>query len=181
MGASGIYSLSTVMTPLMVPPAKYATYIGIMSSVFAISSVMGPLLGGVISDNTTWRWVFYLNGPGGAIALGLLAFSIPFSFPYEGPPQFFKTLVEQRSWRRIDILGVFTSLAASILLVFALQQAGIVYPWNSGPIISTFVISGVLWVVFLVWQRKLSLAGGICEPVFPWRLACNRFVLGLLL
>ena len=61
MGASGIYSLSTVMTPLMVPPAKYATYIGIISSVFAISSVLGPLLGGVISDNTTWRWVFYLK------------------------------------------------------------------------------------------------------------------------
>ncbi|KAM7213961.1 Major facilitator superfamily domain containing protein [Rhypophila decipiens] len=182
MGASGIYSLSTVMTPLMVPPAKYATYIGIMSSVFAISSVLGPLLGGVISDNTTWRWVFYLNGPGGVIAFSLLFFSIPFSFPYEGDsPQFFKTLVAQQSWRRIDIFGVISLLAASILLVFALQQAGTANAWNSGPIISAFVISGVLWVVWFAWQRRLSLAGGICEPVFPWRLACNRFVLGLLL
>lgn len=79
------------------------------------------------------------------------------------------------------MLGVVSSLAASVLLVFALQQAGVVYAWNSGPIISTFVISGVLWVAFLVWQRRLSLAHGVCEPVFPWRLACNRFVLGLLL
>ncbi|KAM7187582.1 Major facilitator superfamily domain containing protein [Rhypophila sp. PSN 637] len=61
------------------------------------------------------------------------------------------------------------------------NRAGTVYAWNSEPIISTFVISGDLWVVWLAWQRRLSLAGGICEPVFPWRLACNRFVLGLLL
>ena len=61
MGGSGIYSLVTVMTPLMVPPAKYPTYIAIISSVFAISSVLGPLLGGAISDHTTWRWVFWLK------------------------------------------------------------------------------------------------------------------------
>jgi predicted MFS family arabinose efflux permease len=49
------------MTPLMVPPAKYPTYIAIISSVFAISSVLGPLLGGAISDHTTWRCVFWLK------------------------------------------------------------------------------------------------------------------------
>lgn len=61
VGGSGIYSLVTVITPLMVPPAKYPTYIAIISSVFAISSVLGPLLGGAISDNATWRWVFWLK------------------------------------------------------------------------------------------------------------------------
>jgi hypothetical protein len=61
VGGSGIYSLVTVMTPLMVPPAKYPTYIALISSVFAISSVLGPVLGGVISDQTTWRWVFWLK------------------------------------------------------------------------------------------------------------------------
>jgi MFS family permease len=61
VGGSGIYSLVTVMTPLMVPPAKYPTYIAIISSVFAISSVLGPLLGGAISDNATWRWVFWIK------------------------------------------------------------------------------------------------------------------------
>lgn len=61
MGASGIYSLSTVMVTMMVPPAKYATYVAITTSVFAISSVLGPLLGGAINDSTTWRWIFYLK------------------------------------------------------------------------------------------------------------------------
>lgn len=61
MGGSGIYSLSTIMGTMMVPPAKLATYVSIVTSVFAISSVLGPLLGGAINDSTTWRWVFYLK------------------------------------------------------------------------------------------------------------------------
>lgn len=60
-GGSGIYALSTIMVPLMVPPDKFATYIAIVTSVFAFSSVLGPLLGGAITDNTTWRWVFFLK------------------------------------------------------------------------------------------------------------------------
>ena len=58
-GGSGIYALSTIMVPLMVPPDKFATYIAIVTSIFAFSSVLGPLLGGAITDNTTWRWVFF--------------------------------------------------------------------------------------------------------------------------
>ena len=60
-GGSGIYALSTIMVPLMVPPDKFATYIAIVTSIFAFSSVLGPLLGGAITDNTTWRWVFFLK------------------------------------------------------------------------------------------------------------------------
>ncbi|KAK3294143.1 major facilitator superfamily transporter [Chaetomium fimeti] len=181
MGGSGIYSLVTVMTPLMVPPAKYPTYIAIISSVFAISSVLGPLLGGAISDHTTWRWVFWLNGPGGALAITLLSISIPFSFPYPGPARFLSTLVSEKAWKRIDYLGAFSSLAASVLLVFALEQAGVEYPWGSAPIIVCFVLSGIFWIVFIGWERGLSRKTTSCEPMFPWRLACNRFVLGLLL
>jgi hypothetical protein len=121
------------------------------------------------------------SGPGGAIALVFLSISIPFSFPYPGPARFFSTLVSERAWRRVDFLGAFTSLGASILLVFALEQAGTEYPWNGAAIIASFVLSGVGWVVFISWERRLSLRDSVCEPMFPWRLACNRFVLGLLL
>jgi len=121
------------------------------------------------------------SGPGGVIALLCLSVSIPFSFPYPEPARFFSTLIAERAWRRVDVLGAFASLAASILLVFALEQAGAEYPWNSAPIVVSFVLSGVGWVVFVAWERSLSLKGSDCEPMFPWRLACNRFVMGLLL
>ncbi|KAK4197310.1 major facilitator superfamily transporter [Triangularia verruculosa] len=191
VGGSGIYSLVSVMTPLMVPPAKYATYITIISSVFAISSVLGPLLGGVIADGGTWRWVFWLNGPAGILALAIIFNSIPFTFPYatsdSNAEGYLTRLQKQKVWKRLDYFGAFTSLAASILLVFALEQASTVYAWNSAPIITSFTLSGAGWVAFILWERHLSLRherkGGKqgYEPLFPWRLACNRFVLGLLL
>ncbi|PMD16224.1 major facilitator superfamily transporter [Hyaloscypha hepaticicola] len=180
MGGSGIYSLSTIMGTMMVPPAKFATYVAITTSVFAISSVLGPLLGGAINDSTTWRWVFYLNGPGGAVALALIASSIPFGFPYGKSNRFFRSMIEERAWKRIDVLGAFLSLATSILLVFALEEGGVAYPWNSGAVIASFILSGLLWTGFIIWERKLSISKSVCEPMFPWRLAVNRFVLGLL-
>ncbi|KAI0097180.1 major facilitator superfamily transporter [Nemania sp. FL0031] len=180
-GASGIYSLSTIIVTMMVPPAKYAIYIAITTSVFAISSVLGPILGGAINDHTTWRWVFFLNGPGGILAAALVAFSIPFGFPYGKSNKFFRTMIESKAWKRIDFLGALLSLAASILLVFALQQGGVAYSWNSSAIIASFVVSGLLWIGFVLWERKLSLQPIVCEPLFPWRLAKNRFILGLLI
>ncbi|KAI1347291.1 major facilitator superfamily transporter [Xylaria sp. FL0043] len=180
-GASGIYALSTVMVTMMVPPAKYSTYVAITTSVFALSSVLGPLLGGAINDHTTWRWVFFLNGPGGVLAAVLIAFSIPFGFPYGESNKFFQKLVTEKAWKRVDGLGGLLSLAASILLVFALQQGGVAYPWDSGAIISVFILSGLAWIAFILWERQLSFRSVVCEPeaMFPWNLAKNRFILGL--
>ncbi|ORY63857.1 major facilitator superfamily domain-containing protein [Pseudomassariella vexata] len=147
-------AVSTIVVPLMVPPQKYATYIAIITSVFAFSSVLGLLLGGAITDATTCD-----GGPGGALAAILVAFSIPFSFPYGESTRFFRSMISERAWKRIDFLGAFMSLAASILL-----------SWNSGAIVAVFVISA----------RQLSTWNVVCEPIFPWRLARNRFVLVLL-
>lgn len=195
----------------MVPPQKYPTYISIISSTFAISSVLGPILGGAITDRTTWRWVFFFkyvhrgpspscltrsftlrnrsdsgalpvySGPGGVLAAALLALSIPFGFPYGKSSSFLQSLASDNTWRRIDFVGAFVSLGASILMIFALEQGGVAYPWRSGTIISIFILSGALWVGFVYWERKLSKRNGTCEPIFPWRLAHNRFGMGLLL
>src|SRR5947209_2508057 len=61
MGASGIYSLIMVIATNLVPRANYAKYMAIMSTVFAVASVVGPILGGAISTHSTWRWVFLLK------------------------------------------------------------------------------------------------------------------------
>jgi hypothetical protein len=74
-------------------------------------------------------------------------------------------MIEERAWKRIDVLGAFLSLTASILLVFALQEGGVTYAWSGGAIIASFII----------WEKKLSMWNTVCEPMFPWRLAENRF------
>lgn len=61
VGASGIYSMVLVVAPTLIPREKSGKYVGIISSVFAIASVLGPVLGGVITTNSTWRWVFLLK------------------------------------------------------------------------------------------------------------------------
>ena len=61
MGGSGIYSMVMVIAPEMVPIEKYAKYMAIVSSVFALASTLGPILGGAINDHSTWRWVFLLK------------------------------------------------------------------------------------------------------------------------
>lgn len=61
IGGSGIYSMVGVITIIVVPPEKYGKYVAIISSVFAVASVLGPVLGGTINDHSSWRWVFLLK------------------------------------------------------------------------------------------------------------------------
>lgn len=70
------------------------------------------------------------------------------------------------------------SLVGSIVLVFPLEQGGVQYPWNSATIISTFVIAGVGWVAFVLWETFLTMQGHrfAMLPVFPVRLATHRVV-----
>lgn len=74
------------------------------------------------------------------------------------------------------------SLAGSILLVFALEQAGTVWPWKSARIIAILVLTGFVWIAFFVWERGIeSWTKGRQEAVFPWRLVINRLTGGLML
>ncbi|KAK2877128.1 hypothetical protein FQN49_001402 [Arthroderma sp. PD_2] len=61
MGASGIYSMVLVIAPSLVPKREYGKFIGIISSVFVLASILGPILGGIIATHSTWRWIFLLK------------------------------------------------------------------------------------------------------------------------
>lgn len=76
-------------------------------------------------------------------------------------------MIEERAWKRIDVFGAFLLLAASILLVFALEEGGVAYPWKSGAVIASFILSGLLWAGFITWERELSMSDSVCEPMFP--------------
>jgi hypothetical protein len=76
--------------------------------------------------------------------------------------------------RRVDILGAVSLLAASVLLIFALESGGTRYPWSSGAVISTLVLSGLSWITFTVWEIYLERAQSVSEPIFPMGLLRNR-------
>ncbi|MCJ1358941.1 MAG: hypothetical protein MMC33_008941 [Icmadophila ericetorum] len=183
IGGGGIFTMVFAILPEMVPPSGYALYSTILSSVFALSNLLGPVLGGVINNHTTWRWIFYLNAPAGAVTFALLVLAIPANFPQPQAetkaPRSVALVIH--SLKKIDFLGTLLLLAASVLLVTALQETGTEYPWRSVFVIALLTISGILWIGFLLWERFLSQRGSRQEPMLPWRLVKNRIFMGVVL
>ncbi|KAI4100505.1 MAG: hypothetical protein L6R37_005420 [Teloschistes peruensis] len=153
----------------------------LLSIVFATSSLLGPILGGLICDHTTWRWVFYLNIPAGLLSLVLIMISMPRDFPY----QHAKSKFSIDSIRRIDFTGFFLLLAASILLVTALEEGGTEYSWRSATVLCIFFASVIAWAIFFLRERiesrKHRLDKSDFDSVLPWHLITNRFWASMIL
>lgn len=114
VGAGGLYSISMIVLPELTPD-KNKKYIGaIVGMVIATSGVIGPVLGGVLTQYITWRWVFWINGPIGAVALMLF---IP-----AWPAEEYLPIYEDRSWKELDYLGSFLLMAFAVLVVFPFQN-----------------------------------------------------------
>jgi hypothetical protein len=90
-----------------------------------------------------------------------------------GDPNFFKRAISQVDW-----LGFVLLIAGSVMLVFALQEGGLKYPWQSSTIIASFVVAGICGIAFGIWEAILSrgISGNSMVPVLPLRLVKNRIV-----
>jgi EmrB/QacA subfamily drug resistance transporter len=120
----------------------------VMSAVFGFSSVIGPLIGGFLTDELSWRWVFYVNLPIGIAAIVLVQV----------------VMVEplgDRHRHRLDWLGMCTLLGWTILLVAALEMGGRDYAWGSPVIVGALVASVVLFVAFVFAEHRAA------EPLIP--------------
>ncbi len=151
IGAGGLMVNSQAIIGDLVPPAERGRYQGFMQSVFAFATVAGPLIGGVLTQEASWRWVFYVNLPIGAVALFVVGAVL-------------RLPERARRKPKIDWLGIFllsTGVAAVILVT---SWGGTTYPWLSAPIIGLSIAGVVLLAAFVVAERRAV------EPVFPLRL-----------
>jgi EmrB/QacA subfamily drug resistance transporter len=138
-------------------PAERGKYQGYISGVFGLSSIIGPTLGGFITDTISWHWIFYINVP---LGIGVI---ILFIF-------FFPNLHPERKGRRIDYPGIALLLLAAIPLLLALSWGGVEYPWVSVPIISMLVFSLVMaGGLYLVETRSP-------EPILPLQFFTHRII-----
>ncbi|KAJ6007267.1 MFS general substrate transporter [Penicillium herquei] len=184
LGGAGNYAISTIIIIEMVPPEQFAKYTGIVAAVFVFSFLFGPLFGGAITQNSTWRWIFLLNIPPGLIAVVALYFTLPNGFPHHYKPRETRISFSEsfnQAFKRIDIPGAFSLLAATLLLVAGLDEADEEFSWQSAFTIAVLTISGILWIIFAVWERWVTLRAGTMEPVFPWRFFQNRVWISMLL
>ncbi|CAF3662925.1 hypothetical protein SNK05_005144 [Fusarium graminearum] len=168
MGASGLYSLTQIGL-VEVGPSHSPSLIGaLIGATLAVAFVLGPIIGGAVSQLSDWRWLFNMNIPFGLIAI----LTITNFWPHEEVAHFF-------SWRAfvsIDFIGSATLLASSGFLVFAIQQAGSeTFAWGSPEIISALSVSAVSCFVFMWWEVYLETKPlRNIEPIFPIRLMLRR-------
>lgn len=121
-------------------------YIGGLSSVFGVATVVGPILGGVFTQNVSWRWCFYINLPiGGASCLALIFFFNPPA--RKGEEKSITNRVKD-----LDLVGAFLFIPAIVMVLLALQWGGSAYPWRSATIIGLFLGFGGLLAVFVGWE-----------------------------
>lgn len=183
VGGGGSYALATILTIEIVPPEQYPTQMTYMGVAIMLALVLGPIAGGGISSVTTWRWIFLFNVPVGVVGLALAIAGIPAGFPHRKEEPAHSTEVSQRPrpLDKLDIPGCVLLLLATMSIVAAFQEAGSRFPWGSAYFIALLVISVLLWLVLVIWERRVTLANAIREPVLPWRFLTSRFIVGTLL
>ena len=149
-------SVFTLVADIFPDLRDRARYQGMLFSVFALSSVVGPVLGGWITDNLGWRWVFYVNLPLGLLSLATLPRVLP-----QTPRQ---------TGARIDYRGAVTITVAVVALLLALEWAGAGYGWASARVLGGFALAVVAFALFVPIERRAA------EPIIPFSLFRNRTI-----
>lgn len=161
-GGGGLMVLSQAIIGDIVSPRQRGRYQGYIGSMFALSSVVGPLLGGFFVDQLTWRWAFYVNLPLGALALVVTQRALK--------------LTHKRREHRIDWAGAAMLSTAITTFLLATVWGGDTYAWDSPMIVGLAVASLVSFVIFLLVERRAE------EPILPLVLFEERvFAVGTFL
>lgn len=154
IGAGGLIVMALTIIGDVLSPRERGKYQGYMGSVFAVSSVGGPLLGGFFVDNLDWRWVFYINLPVGLLALAATAR--------------FLHLPTRRREHRIDYPGAMLLVSGVSAALLVMVWGGSEYAWTSPLIIALGGAAVVLLSLFLAQERRAE------EPILPLRLFRNK-------
>ena len=124
---------------------------GIFGAVFGLSSVIGPTVGGYITDNLGWRWVFYVNIPVGVLAVAVVVAALPY-------------VRSRATWREIDFLGTATLAAGVIPLLVGLSITND-HSWTSPEVLGLLALAGVMLVAFFLVETRWAQ-----HPVVPFEL-----------
>ncbi len=157
VGGGTLMSCAFIAVGDLYPPAERGKYMGYLAGIFALSSIIGPITGGVLTDSFSWRWVFLINIPLG-IPIGLIFL---FVFPKHKPDK-------QRT--EIDYLGILLLLMAVIPVMLGLSWGGSAYGWYSVRVIIALCLSLISAVCFVVVELRAK------NPIMPLTLYRNSIM-----
>jgi EmrB/QacA subfamily drug resistance transporter len=153
VGAGGLMVGIMSVIGMLVSPRERGKYIGVMMAVMPAAMIAGPLIGGFITDNASWRWAFYVNLPLGVVSLFVIWSTLHLTAE-----------VKAEGRVRIDWWGSALLVTWLTALVLMITWGGSEYPWGSAPIVVLGVVAVVGFVAFLLVEGRVS------EPVMPLRL-----------
>lgn len=154
-GAGGLTGLTMAIVADIVPAPRLNRYLGYTGLVFAVTSVLGPFLGGVFADQLSWRWAFFINLPSGAICFVALA-AVP------------RSDVHVR--HRLDIVGAALLAVVTTSVALVSSWGGRTYAWGDPVVGGLVVAASVALTSFVVWERRVE------EPILPARIFVHREV-----
>ena len=154
IGAGAIFPISLAVIGDLFSPRERGRYQGLFGAVFGIAAILGPLLGGWLTDSLSWHWIFYVNLPIGAVALVIIY-------------RFLPSVHGERPTRDLDYLGAAVFTVATIFLLVGLtnKQSS---PWESVEVGGYLLISAIAGTIFLFVERRAA------EPIVPLDLFRNR-------
>jgi len=148
LGGGAIYSLAFIVVGVLFPPEQRAKMQGIISSIWGISSILGPLAGGLIVEYTSWRWVFFVNLPITAIAIGLIAVGL-------------KEEKAERHTPKLDLVGASTLLLGLLFMFYALSHSAHTRQPLNAELLFILALSIVILILFYFIERRAE------EPILP--------------
>ncbi|GBF07167.1 EmrB/QacA subfamily drug resistance transporter [Deinococcus aerius] len=150
LGGAALFTSAFAILGDMFPPAERAKFGGLFGAVFGLASVLGPLVGGFLTDHGSvnlfgyfiegWRWVFYVNLPLGLLSLFMIIAKMP--------------RLTHRAAGRVDVLGALLIVTTTIPLLLALTWGGVTYPWDSARILGLFGVSLVSLIAFILAEAR---------------------------
>jgi EmrB/QacA subfamily drug resistance transporter len=153
LGAAALLPIAMAVVGDLFTPRERARWQGVTGGIFALASIIGPTIGGWLTEHASWRWIFYVNLPIGLIAMVTLIFLMP-------------PLRRQAGRVQIDYVGAALLIAGTIPLLLGLTWAGSEYAWLSAQVLGMFGFALVMLVSFVAYELRLERRQGqpIIEP-----------------
>ena len=155
LGGGSIMAIAFVAVGDLFPPAERGKNQGYVAAVYAMSSILGPVLGGLITDQLSWNWIFYINLP---LGIPLIVLFI----------RYFPNVQPDVTRHKLDVLGVATLILTVVPLMLALSWGGVQYSWGSPQVAGFLVFSLVMAVLFVFIETRAE------QPIVPLHLFKNR-------
>ncbi|KAF2146650.1 uncharacterized protein K452DRAFT_348378 [Aplosporella prunicola CBS 121167] len=167
IGGGGIIVLSEVIITDLVPLRERGKYFSFISAMWALGTVVGPLLGGGFSEHVTWRWIFWINLPFIAVGSALVIFFMKLHS---------RTSSLASRLMKVDWIGMVVFVASMTGFLIPITWGGVQYAWDSWRTLVPLVVCGAALVAFIIYEHSFAPNPLIRTRVFMNRTAASTFI-----